>query len=473
MTRRNTKHKIEGWKLPSLKNNLKPNPMSEIVKGNKKIINAWVTYDLANSVYNLVITATIFPIYYKAQTVTKDIDGNITSSIVSFFGLEFKNSTLYDFAIAFAFLVVAFLSPFLSGIADYGGNKKRFMQFFCYLGAVSCSLLYFFDKSYPYSLYVGLLLAILACVGYAGSLVFYNSYLPEIAPPEMQDKVSAKGFAMGYIGSSFLLIINLIMVLHPEWFGWCKEDGVTPDVGFATRISFVMVGLWWFGFSQITFYYLPKKNPDFIKKVVTDGHYLTHGFRELKKIWKDLKHNKQLVRFLPAFFIYSMGVQTVMLVANHFGSDEIKMESGQLITTILIIQFVAMAGSFLFSFISRKTDNLFTLKLATLLWIAICLSTFLFVYTAVHFYIVAAFVGLVMGGIQSLSRSTYSKMLPETSDNASYFSFYDVCEKLSIVLGMATFGIINECSATMRTPILSLVSFFVLGFLLLFRMKKI
>ncbi len=444
--------------------------MTEIVKGNKKIINAWVTYDLANSVYNLVITATIFPIYYKAQTVTKDVDGNITSNMVSFFGAEFKNTTLYDFAIAFAFLVVAFLSPLLSGIADYGGNKKRFMQFFCYLGAISCSLMYFFNKDYEYSLYYGVALAVLACVGYAGSLVFYNAYLPEIAPVEQQDKVSAKGFAMGYVGSSFLLIVNLVMVLHPEWFGWLKDDGVTPDVGFATRISFVMVGLWWLGFSQITFYHLPKS---VAKHRNSEGHILTLGFKELKKVWLDLKKNKQLSRFLPAFFIYSMGVQTVMLVANHFGSDEIKMESGQLITTILIIQFVAMAGSFLFSYISRKTGNLFTLKIATLLWAVICLCTFLFVHTAGHFYVVAAFVGLVMGGIQSLSRSTYSKMLPETNDNASYFSFYDVCEKLSIVLGMATFGIINECSATMRTPIVALVSFFVVGFLLLFRMEKI
>ncbi|MCE3279530.1 MAG: transporter permease [Bacteroidetes bacterium] len=443
--------------------------MVNVIKGNKKVINAWATYDLANSVYNLVITATIFPIYYKAQTVTKDADGNITSNIVSFLGTEIKNTSLYDFAIAFAFLVVAFLSPLLSGVADYGGNKKRFMQFFCYLGAASCSLMYFFDRD---NLYLGIILAVLACVGYAGSLVFYNSYLPEIAPVEMQDKISARGFAMGYVGSSVLLIINLIMVLHPEWFGWLKEDGVTPDVGHATRISFVMVGLWWFGFSQITFYHLPK-GAGTNKEKKSPKHLLTHGFKELKKVWSELKHNKQLVRFLPAFFIYSMGVQTVMLVANHFGSDEIKMESGQLITTILIIQFVAMAGAYLFSFISRKLGNLSALKIATLIWALICLCTFFLVHTAVHFYIVAACVGLVMGGIQSLSRSTYSKMLPETKDNASYFSFYDVCEKLSIVLGMLTFGIINECSATMRTPIVALISFFILGFFLLFRMKEI
>lgn len=435
--------------------------MSEIQKGNKKVINAWATYDLANSVYNLVITATIFPIYYKAVTTTRDAAGNEISNIVTFLGFQIKNTTLYDFAIAFAFLLIAAIAPVLSGIADYGGSKKRFMQFFCYLGAASCSLMYFFNAD---TLYLGIILAILACMGFAGSLVFYNAYLPEIAEPKDHDKVSARGFAMGYVGSAVLLIVNLVMVM-------------TRDTG-AEKLrmmqwSFVTVGIWWFAFSQITFYYLPKVNKELNKGKKAEGSYLLHGYKELQKVWKELKQNKQLVRFLPAFFIYSMGVQTVMLVANHFGSDEIKMEAGQLITTILIIQFVAMAGAFLFSFISRKKGNLFTLKMATLIWSLICLGTYFLVFTPTHFYIVAAFVGLVMGGIQSLSRSTYSKMLPETKDNASYFSFYDVCEKISIVFGMLTFGIINECSATMRTPIVALISFFILGFFLLFRMKEI
>lgn len=433
---------------------------------NKKVINAWATYDLANSVYNLVITATLFPIYYKAVTTT---GGTEVSNVVSFLGINIKNTTLYDFAIAFGFLLVAFLSPILSGIADYGGSKKSFMKFFCYIGAVACAGMYFFVQD---TLYLGIVLAVLACVGYAGSLVFYNSYLPEIAPRRLQDKVSAKGFALGYVGSSVLLIINLVMVLKPELFGWLKEDG-TGDPLYAMRISFVLVGLWWAGFAQIPFYYLPKADVNLNKERKMQGHYLLHGFNELKKVWKELKANKQLTRFLPSFFVYSMGVQTVMLVATHFGSDEIKMESGQLITTILIIQFVAMAGSYLFSFLSRKNGNLSTLKMATLVWCAICLGTYLFVYTPLHFYVVAALVGLVMGGTQSLSRSTYSKMLPPTEDPTSYFSFYDVCEKLSIVAGMATFGLINEMGETMRTPILALISFFVIGFLLLFRVEEV
>ncbi|MFN4813195.1 MAG: MFS transporter [Bacteroidota bacterium] len=433
--------------------------MTTHLKGSKKLINAWATYDLANSVYNLVITATIFPIYYKAVTTTKDAAGNEVSNLVNFLGFQVKNTTLYDFAIAFAFLVVAILSPLLSGIADYGGSKKKFMQFFCYLGATSCSLMYFFNAQ---TLYLGVLLAILACIGFAGSLVFYNAYLPEIAAPEQQDAVSAKGFAMGYVGSAVLLIANLAMVMT-------RETGAEKLQ--MMQWSFVTVGIWWFGFSQITFYHLPGQTSKKQHSAQGKG-YLLKGFKELMKVWRELKHNKKLVTFLPAFFIYSMGVQTVMLVANHFGSDEIKMEAGQLITTILIIQFVAMLGAYLFSLTSAKKGNLFTLKVATIIWALICIFTYLFVFTAVHFYIVAAFVGLVMGGIQSLSRSTYSKMLPETQDHASYFSFYDVTEKLSIVFGMATFGIINELSDTMRTPIVALIVFFVLGFILLIRVPK-
>lgn len=425
-------------------------------KFNKKVINAWAMYDWANSVYNLVITATIFPIYYKAVSTTKDSLGNEISNLVTFCGYELKNTVLYDFALAFAYLVVAAIIPLLSGVADYSGRKKRFMQFFCYLGALSCSLMYFFDAS---NLLFGISMAVLACIGFTGSLVFYNAYLPEIAPPEMQDKVSAKGFALGYLGSSILLIVNLILVLN---------QGTGAGKLQMMRYAFLSTGAWWFLFSFIPFYYLPNAK----NKNTKHESYFFKGYQELKKVWQQLKHQKQLTRFLTAFFVYSMGVQTVMLVATHFGAEEIKLESGQLITTILIIQFVALVGAFLFSFSSRKLGNIFTLKIAVVIWALICIATFLLVYSAVHFYIIAAFVGLVMGGIQSLSRSTYSKLLPKTDDHASFFSFYDVAEKLSIVFGMLSFGIISQLSSNMRKPIVVLIIFFVAGFLLLLRIPK-
>lgn len=428
----------------------------QVIKGDKKLINAWATYDLANSVYNLVITATIFPIYYNIVSSTRDAAGEVISTNVEFLGMQINNTSLYDWAIAAAYLMVSFLIPILSGIADYGGSKKLFMRIFSLIGACACSLMYFFDGS---NLFFGLLMAILACIGFAGSLVFYNAFLPEIAEPEDQDRVSAKGFAMGYWGSSILLIACLAMIMT-------RETG--EEKLMMMRYAFLMVGVWWFGFSQISFYYLP----DNIYHHNPEGNRLAKGFKELRNVWGQLKNNKPLLRFLPAFFIYSMGVQTVMLVANHFGSNEIKMESGQLITTILIIQFVAMAGAYLFSFSSRKLGNIFTLRMATLVWALICAGTYLWVYTPLHFYVVAAFVGLVMGGIQALSRSTYSKLLPPTEDPSSFFSFYDVCEKLSIVFGMATFGFVNQVSDTMRTPIIALVAFFIVGFILLQRVDS-
>jgi UMF1 family MFS transporter len=426
--------------------------MTGLKKGDKKIITAWSFYDWANSVYPLVITSTIFPIYYLAVTTTD------TSNKVHFLGREYTNTTLYDYSLAVAFLVVAIISPLLSGIADYSGSKKRFMQFFCYLGSISCAAMYFFTGIE--NLWVGILTLMLACIGYSGSIVFYNAYLPEIAEPEDHDRVSAKGFAMGYIGSAILLIINLVMVMKPELFG-------IENTGSATRISFLTVGAWWIIFAQITFYYLPNN----VYEHKPEGHYLFNGYLELKKVWEELKQHKQLAKFLSAFFVYNMGVQTVMLVATLFGKNELKLESGQLIIVILVIQFVAIAGAYLFSFMSEKKGNIFTLKAAVIVWIAVCIAAY-FVRSATHFYVLAGIVGLVMGGIQSLSRSTYSKMLPETEDHATYFSYYDVTEKICIVCGMGLFGLLEQVSESMRNPILALVLFFVVGFVLLLRIPK-
>lgn len=427
------------------------------VKNDPKVINAWATYDLANSVYNLVITATIFPIYYKEVTSHTDAYGN-RSDMITFLGMQFKNTALYDYAIAFAYLLIASIIPLLSGIADYGGNKKRFMKFFTYLGSSSCVMMYFFTAD---NLWLGILLVILACIGFSGSLVFYNAYLPEIATPDMQDKVSAKGFALGYAGSSLLLIFNLSLVLMPDIYG-------ISSTGMATRMAFVTVGIWWALFAQIPFYYLPD-NP-YNKK--PGGQYLLKGYRELMQVWNELKSQQGLKRFLTAFFVYSMGVQTVVLVATHFGSIEIGMNTAELITTILIIQFVAIAGSYLFSYSSKRIGNIQTLKAGTVVWALTCVAAY-FIHNSLQFYAIAFCVGLVMGGIQSLSRSTYSRMLPETADHASYFSFYDVCEKWSIVCGMALFGLITDISSSMRQPVLALILFFVAGFALLSRLKRV
>lgn len=421
------------------------------LKGNKKLIRAWAVYDWANSVYSLVITSAVFPVYYSAVTSSGG------SEMVSFLGMNLINTALYSYAISFSFLVIALLSPLLSGIADYSGRKKDFMRFFCYLGAASCIGLYFFDAEH---LYAGIICSVLASIGFAGSLVFYNAYLPEIARKSEQDAVSAKGFSYGYIGSSLLLAFSLTMILYPGFYGISDESS-------APRISFILVGLWWAGFAQYSFYHLPHGAE--ARKV--HRQVLLNGYREIRKVWIQLRHEVNIKRFLIAFFFYNMAVQTTMYIATLFGSKELGLKSEQLILTVFIIQFVGIGGAYLFSYLSSRFGNIRGLSIAIVIWIGICISAY-FILTAIQFYILAFFVGMVMGGIQSLSRSTYSKLLPHTRDHASYFSFYDVTEKMSIVLGTFFYGYIEVLTGSMRFSVLFFILLFLTGLILLARIKK-
>lgn len=428
--------------------------MENLQKGSKKLLNAWAFYDWANSVYTLTIASSIFPIFYSALFI------NQAKKVVPAFGFEFKSTALITFITAFTFLVVAFTSPILSGIADYVGNKKNFLKFFCYVGGLGCIGLYFFNLEH---IYISLLFYFMGLIGYWGSLVFYNSYLPDIAFPEQQDSISAKGFSMGYIGSVLLLIINLIMVMT-------AEDGQKMEM---MRYSFVMVGIWWIGFSQYSFYWLPKgasKGHKVTKEVVLDG------FKELKVVWKALKQNRLLKKYLQAFFVFSMAVQTIMLVAVYFGEEEINWGSDDaktmgLISSILIIQVIAIVGAVLTSRASSKFGNIKTLIVINFIWMGLCFHAY-FMETPIQFYIAAGCVGFVMGGIQSLARSTYSKFLPETKDTTSYFSFFDVAEKIGIVIGMGIYGTIDQVTGSMRNSILFLFIFFLIGIFLLFRVLK-
>jgi UMF1 family MFS transporter len=420
----------------------------------KKVHNGWAMYDWANSAYNLVITSTIFPAYYDAITTDKDANGVVVNDKVEFFGHTFTNSVLFDYALATAYLVIALLSPILSSVADYRGNKKRFMQLFCYMGAIACCGMYFFKGD---TLELGVILFAIAAIGYCGSLVFYNAYLPEIADESQHDKLSAKGFAYGYIGSVLLQIVCFVFVLAPGLFG-------ITDESFPPRLSFLLVGIWWLGFAQIPFARLPKGMP---QQQHQEHSLLANGFIELKKVWQQVKHLPVLKTYLGAFFFYSMGVQTVMLAATLFGSKEIKLATTELITTILIIQLVAIAGAYLMARLSERIGNLKVLLMVLFIWIGVCVAAY-YITTAFQFYIVGAVVGLVMGGIQSLSRSTYAKLMPPTKDTASFFSFYDVTEKIAIVIGMFSFGFIEEASGSMRNSIIALIGFFAIGAIILY-----
>ena len=424
-----------------------------IQKNIPKVVNAWKFYDWANSVHSLVIASAVFPIYYGAVTLSN------TDSPRKFMG--FQPEAAFNFSLAICFFIIILLSPVLSSIADTIGNKKKFLQFFCYLGSLSCMGMYFFTED---RIGLGLLLNILAGLGYWGSMVFYNSYLPEIVTEDRMDKVSAQGFMWGYIGSVILLVFCLVLI---QVIG--KENP-----GFYTRLSFALVGLWWMGFAQFTFRNIPSNPYD--KKIPT--HIFKSSFQELYKVWKEVNQYRQLRIFLGSFFFYSLGMQTIFLVAALFGQTEIGLPTEKLIITILLIQLEAILGAWLFSFLSGKIGNRNTLLIGIFIWVIVCVIGYLIrkedPNVEMQFYIMAALVGLVMGGIQALSRSTYAKLLPETEDHTTYFSFYDIFEKLALCLGLFLFGLIIELTNGMKVSTITMGLSFIISFVIMcfLRMPK-
>ena len=463
---------------------------NKTVKNDPRVIKGWTIYDWANSVFSLVIISTLFPVYYETVTSKASISAGLNTIaiidgvktdqyFIDVFGFHLLNTTAYSYALSFAFLCVAFLSPILSGISDYGGIKKKMMLIFVLLGSVSCAAMFFFNEN---NIEYGLIVFVLASIGFAGSLVYYNAFLPEIATPDRFDEISAKGFSMGYIGSVILMLICLVPIIAPQLFfnidakalelqslnNLGAEEALEKASGFykglATRIAFILVFLWWFGFSRITFNRLPKEH----KKGKITASIFLKGFSEIKQVFKKAIKMPSLNLFLTGHFLTSMGLQTTMYIATLFGTKEIFVDDpnkiSKLILTIIIIQLVAIPGAYLFSKSSKKYGSFKTLMFGDFVWISICVSAY-FIHKEMQFYVLATVVGLVMGGVQSLLRSTYAKYIPEDdTDYASYFSFYEFAEKIAIVLGTFAFGFINEWTGSMRLSALTLGLFFLGGF---------
>jgi UMF1 family MFS transporter len=417
----------------------------------KKVVNGWAMYDWASSSYNLVITSTIFPTYFEAIAVD---DASVSGKTVTFLGRQFENSALYNYSIAVAMFIVAIMSPILSSIADYKGNKKKFLSFYFTLGSIACAAMYFFQKD---TLGLGIAGIIIACIGFWGAQVFYNSFLPEIASIEDRDRISAKGFIYGYIGSVLLQLICFVFVMMHDSFK------ITEDKG--AQISFLLVGIWWWSFARFSLSRLPNPIP---AGTGDQQNILTKGYKELNKVWKQVKHLPKLKRYLFSFFFYNMGVQTVMLVAAIYGKGELELPTKNLIVAILIIQLIAIPGAYVISWLSSKIGNIKTLMVLVMLWIVVCIGAYFMPKGGVYeFYALGAFVGFIMGGVQSLSRSTYAKLMPETKDTVSFFSFYDVTEKIAAVVGIVTFGFLTDLTGSQRNSTLALATFFVIGLLLL------
>jgi UMF1 family MFS transporter len=420
-----------------------PQKPTTIRKGDPKVIRGWVMYDWANSVYQMTIASVIFPIYYEEMTRIGD------SATVSFFGIPIINSVLYSWSIAFAYLFVAFLSPIVSSIADYTGRRKMFMKTFTWIGALGCGSLFFFNKN---TIEIGIIGFTLGTIGYGASLVFYNSFLPVIAYPEQQDKVSARGYAMGYLGGVILLVLNLVVVLQPKLFG--ITDGTLP-----ARLSFLSVFLWWIGFSHLTFKRLPR---------FTFGHrkpgtsVIFGGYQELRSVFLQVKRMPRLRLFLLGYFFTMMGLLAVMFLAPLYGKKQLQLKNEVLIGTMILVQFVGMVGSWLFAWLSGKLGNIKAYTVSIGGWVFVIIYAY-YIHGAVGFLIAGIFIGLTMGGSQALARSTYSKMLPETEDHTSFFSFFDVTEKIATVCGTFSFGVIETLTGSMRNSILAVIVFFAIG----------
>jgi len=424
-------------------------------KNNPRTINAWAFFDWANSAYALVITVAIFPAYFLAMTG----DGiKETIDYVQVAGIRMTNSSLFAYSISLAYLIIAAISPILSGIADYGGKRIAFLRFFSLMGALACMSMWFFTDMN--TLWVGVTGFILATIGFAGGIVFYNSFLPIIATEDRYDDVSAKGFSYGFIGSVILLLINLVVISNYKWFGFEAK-------GLAVPTAFVMVGLWWIGFSQIPFRRLPQDSRE-----KTRGNLLGKGYQELRKAWRNLQKNPNALRFLSAFFCYNAGVQAVLFLASTFADVVLGFDAQKLIYLVLILQIVAIGGAWASAKLSGRKGNKFSIMVMLVIWTVVCITGY-YVQTGLDFYLLAAGVGIVMGGIQSLSRATYAKLLPEdTPDTASYFSFYDVMDKISTVVGTFTFGFVQQITGNMRDSVRALAVFFVIS-LVIFSVVKI
>lgn len=424
-------------------------------EANKKAEFGWVMFDWANSSYNLVISTAIFPTFFVA----------VTDPVIKLGGFSLSNSSLYAFTVSFAYLLICFVSPVLSGIADYGGSRKKYMRFFTTMGSMACLLLFFFQGME--TLWIGVLCFLIATLSHAGSLVFYDAYLADLVPPRRSDKLSARGYAFGYIGSVILLVFNICMIKFPSFFGM-SEAQVHDNLPI--RISLLSVGIWWLGFSQFSFAYLPND-----RKGQLHSNMLTHGIEELKKAWERIKENRTLKNYLFAFFCYSAGVQSVVYLAAPFAQKELKFESANLIMVILLLQLVAIAGAYIFAYVSRRTNNFFSMKIMLGIWVVICVCAYL-VQTHMQFYFLAAAVGMVIGGIQALSRSTYAKLIPkDKNDITCFFSFYDVVYYLSVIGGTFLFGLIEQVTGNMRYSVISVIGYFALGFIFLnkIRIKEI
>ena len=409
-------------------------------------------YDWANSAFATSILAAILPVYFATLVPEEGIAVQWGTLKITT-----RASALWAYGVSFSFFVTALTAPILGALADFSGTKKKFLFVFTYFGATLASLLYFV-RSGDYWLCLGLFIA--ANIGFAGSITFYNAFLPEVATEKKMDWVSGKGYAFGYIGGGLLLAIHMLIINYHECLG-------IPDRALSIRISLSSVGIWWGLFAIPLFLWVPEiKRPHDQRQKFS---YFTYGFIRFFRTLRSFRNYQDLLWFLVAFLIYNDGIQTVIAMAAIFGKTALGLDTGTLIGTLLMTQFVAFPGALMFAKLSQRIQPKGAIIVTLMLWIGIVTYAY-FLRSAIEFWILGGVVGLVLGGSQAISRSLYAQLIPRDRP-AEFFGFFSISAKFASIFGPLIFGLITDLSENPRSAIVSLVLFFVVGMVLLSRVN--
>jgi UMF1 family MFS transporter len=416
------------------------------VDSHKKTIFGWCMYDWANSAFATTILAAVLPIYFVSIVP----EGGVDISILGFTFHAFA-TPLWSFSITIAMVIVALSAPVLGAIADYSRAKRQFLIFYTYLGAVFTALL----VTVGYGDYLrASLFFIIALIGFAGGMVFYNAFLPEIAPEGEREYVSGKGFAFGYLGGGILLLLNLLMIEKHGWFG-------IPDAAWGARLSFLTVGVWWGLFAIPTFRFVRDRKD----KVAAKVRYIRHGFKTLADTFRKMRRFTELVKFLISFLIYNDGVQTVIVMAAIFGREELGFEASTLIGCLLMVQIIGFPAALFMGRLAQWIGEKRTIYLCLIVYCIIVIYGF-FMSQPWEFWVLGFLVGLVQGGSQAISRSLYSSLLP-VGHSAEFFGFFAIANRFASIFGPLIFGLVAVLTGSIRNSILAIIVFFIVGFLIL------
>lgn len=422
---------------------------------NKREQVGWYFYDWANSAfYTTVVTVFLGPYLTGVAKAAAESLGE-GNTFIHPLGIKVFYGSFFPYVVALSVGLQMVFLPILGAIADYSHRKKQMLALFAYIGAFATVGLYFLQGT-NYMLGGGLF--VLANLSYGASIVFYNSFLPDISSPEDRDRVSSVGWAIGYLGGGLLLAVNLYL--------FAKADSLGLTSAQAVRISLASSGAWWAVFTLIPLSTLRNRQP--VKEPPAGQHFIATGFKQLRHTIGSARRYPQTLLFLIAYLLYNDAIQAVIALASVFGSQELKLDQSTLVQVILLVQFAAFFGSLIFNWVARAIGSKRAIIVSLIIWTGVLVYAYGLLQTRLQFFILGAVIAIVLGGSQALSRSVYSLMIPKGQE-AEYFSLYEVSDKGTSWLAPLMFGLALQFTHSYRVAILSLVVFFIVGLALLTR----